>query len=91
MIEVEINGQGYQIVSTHVQAEDGKEFALVRADQFKMIANLLDTNRKPEVPQFILGDLNTAKIGRRRISSNARHAEYYRWRSFHLRCLRIER
>ena len=61
LIEVEINGQGYQIVSTHVLAEDGKEFALVRADQFKMIANLLDTNRKPEVPQFILGDLNTAK------------------------------
>ena len=61
LIEFEINGQTYQVINTHVQAEDGKEFALVRADQFKMIANLLDTTQKPEIPQFILGDLNTAK------------------------------
>ena len=61
LIEVEINNQAYQFVSTHTQAEDGKEFALVRADQFKMIANLLDTHQKSHVPQFILGDLNTAK------------------------------
>ena len=61
LFEVEINNQTYQFLNTHVQAEDGKEFALVRADQFKMIASLLDTNQKPEVPQFILGDLNTAK------------------------------
>jgi len=61
LFKVEINNQLYQFVSTHVQAEDGKEFALVRANQFKMIANLLDINQKPEVPQFILGDLNTAK------------------------------
>lgn len=61
LIELEINGQAYQFINTHVQAEDGKEFALVRADQFKMIAELLKKNQKPEVPQFILGDLNTAK------------------------------
>lgn len=60
-IEVEINGQVYQIINTHVQAEDGKEFALVRVDQFKTITELLDKNQKHEVPQFILGDLNTAK------------------------------
>lgn len=60
LIEVEINGQPYQFINTHVQAEDGKEFAKVRANQFKMIAELLDKNQKPETPQFILGDLNTA-------------------------------
>jgi endonuclease/exonuclease/phosphatase family metal-dependent hydrolase len=60
-IEVEVNGQVYQFINTHVQAEDGKEFALVRADQFKTLAELLEKNQKPEVPQFILGDLNTAK------------------------------
>ena len=60
LIELEINNQTYQIVSTHVQAEDGKEFALVRADQFEMINQLLQKNQKPQVPQFILGDLNTA-------------------------------
>ena len=60
-IEVEINGQVYQFINTHVQAEDGKEFALVRANQFKVIDELLEKNQKHEVPQFILGDLNTAK------------------------------
>lgn len=60
LMEVEINGQRYQFLSTHTQAEDGKKFALVRADQFKMIADLLDTHQKPSVPQFVLGDLNTA-------------------------------
>jgi endonuclease/exonuclease/phosphatase family metal-dependent hydrolase len=48
-------------VNTHVQAEDGKEFASVRSDQFQMIAQLLDLHLKQEVPQFILGDLNTAQ------------------------------
>ena len=61
LIDVEINGQAYQFLNTHVQAEDGKEFALVRASQFNMIAELLKEHQKPEVPQFILGDLNTAK------------------------------
>jgi endonuclease/exonuclease/phosphatase family metal-dependent hydrolase len=60
-IELEMNGQVYQFINTHVQAEDGKKFALVRENQFKMIAGLLDSLQKPEVPQFILGDLNTAQ------------------------------
>ncbi|MBP9150782.1 MAG: sphingomyelin phosphodiesterase [Flavobacteriales bacterium] len=60
LFDVNINGQGYQFVNTHLQAEDGKEFALVRADQFEMINQLLQKNQKPQVPQFILGDLNTA-------------------------------
>lgn len=60
-IELEMNGQVYQFINTHVQAEDGKKFALVRENQFKMIAGLLDSLQKPEVPQFVLGDLNTAK------------------------------
>ena len=59
LIEVEINGQAYQFLNTHVQAEDGKEFALIRSGQFKMIAELLEKHTKPKVPQFILGDLNT--------------------------------
>jgi endonuclease/exonuclease/phosphatase family metal-dependent hydrolase len=61
LIVVDINGQRYQFVNTHVQAEDGKEFASVRSDQFQMIAQLLDLHLKQEVPQFILGDLNTAQ------------------------------
>lgn len=61
LIEVDINGQTYQFVNTHTQAEDGKEFANVRTGQLKKIANLLLTHQKPKVPQFILGDLNTAK------------------------------
>ena len=60
LIEVEINAQTYQFVNTHVQSEDGKEFAKVRTQQFKMIAELLTKNQKEKVPQFILGDLNTS-------------------------------
>ena len=60
LIEVEINGQPYQFVNTHVQSEDGKEFAKVRAQQFKMIAQLLSEHQQEKVPQFILGDLNTS-------------------------------
>ena len=59
LIELELNGQRYQLLNTHVQAEDGKEFAEVRATQFEMIDRLLKEHRKPQVPQFILGDLNT--------------------------------
>lgn len=61
LFEVEINDQRYQFVNTHVQAEDGKEFANVRQEQFEMIRQLLDSNLQKKTPQFILGDLNTAK------------------------------
>lgn len=61
LFEIQVNGQPYQFVNTHVQAEDGKEFAMVRQEQFEMISQLLDTNLREKMPQFILGDLNTAK------------------------------
>ena len=61
LFEVEINDQPYQFINTHVQAEDGKEFAMVRQEQFEMISQLLDTHLREKTPQFILGDLNTAK------------------------------
>jgi len=61
LFEVEINGQAYQFINTHVQAEDGKEFAMIRQEQFEMISQLLDSNLQDKTPQFILGDLNTAK------------------------------
>lgn len=60
LIEVEINGQVYQFINTHVQSEDGKEFAKVRTNQFKMITELLTSSQQEKVPQFILGDLNTS-------------------------------
>ncbi len=59
LLEVEINGQRYQFINTHVQAEDGREFAKVRQSQFKQMATLVDSNRQGNIPQFILGDLNT--------------------------------
>ncbi|MBL4586339.1 MAG: sphingomyelin phosphodiesterase [Flavobacteriales bacterium] len=61
LIEVEINGQLYQVINTHVQAEDGKAFAEVRNTQFEQIRKLLDDNHQKNIPQFILGDLNTDK------------------------------
>lgn len=59
LFEVEINGQRYQFINTHVQAEDGKEFAQVRQTQFQMIDELLTQHKTDQTPQFILGDLNT--------------------------------
>ncbi|MCF8465238.1 MAG: endonuclease/exonuclease/phosphatase family protein, partial [Flavobacteriales bacterium] len=56
--EVEVNGQRYQFINTHVQAEDGKEFALVRAKQFSMTTDLLASHQQKDAPQFVLGDLN---------------------------------
>lgn len=61
LVEVEINGQRYQILSTHVQAEDGRKFAKVRSIQFQMIDQFLKQHQKDKVPQFILGDLNTPR------------------------------
>ncbi len=60
-IDLEINGNSYQFVNTHVQAEHGKEFANVRAKQFEIINELLVRNQQTKTPQFILGDLNTDK------------------------------
>ncbi len=61
LIEVVIDGSRFQFVNTHVQAEDGKEFAKVRSEQFEMINQLLQQKDRAEIPQFICGDLNTNK------------------------------
>lgn len=59
LFAVEIRGQLYHFINTHVQAEDGKEFALVRAKQFEVIDQLISDSVPARMPVFILGDLNT--------------------------------
>lgn len=68
LIEVEINGQPYQFINTHVQAGDDnpkkhkkKKYANIRTEQFAQVRTLLDSNELKKTPQFILGDLNTDK------------------------------
>lgn len=59
LFAIEIRGQLYHFINTHVQAEDGKQFAMVRAKQFAMIDSLLIKKVPKNFPVFILGDLNT--------------------------------
>ena len=61
LFAVEIRGQLYHFINTHVQAEDGKEFALVRAKQFVLIDQLVSEKVTDQLPVFLLGDMNTAK------------------------------
>lgn len=57
LVEFLKNGKLFQVIGTHLQAENYPE---VRKEQFKDIAEkLLKPFEKENVPQFIVGDLNT--------------------------------
>jgi sphingomyelin phosphodiesterase len=58
LVELTKNGKIFQVIGTHLQAENYPE---VRKEQFQDIAEkLLKPFEKENVPQFIVGDLNTA-------------------------------
>jgi sphingomyelin phosphodiesterase len=58
-IEVEKNGQKFQILGTHAHA-GGDSSDMRRQRQYRQIREqLLDPNRAEGVPQILLGDLNT--------------------------------
>lgn len=57
LVEMSKNGKNFQVIGTHLQAENYPE---VRKEQFQDIAEkLLKPYEKENVPQFIVGDLNT--------------------------------
>ncbi len=57
LVEFMKNGKSFQVIGTHLQAEDYPE---VRKKQFTDISDkLLKPFEKENVPQFIVGDLNT--------------------------------
>jgi len=58
LVELAKNGKLFQVIGTHLQSDDYPE---TRREQFTDIANkLLKPFEKENVPQFIVGDLNTA-------------------------------
>jgi endonuclease/exonuclease/phosphatase family metal-dependent hydrolase len=59
--EVEKDGHTYQLLNTHLQAEEGRKNEAVRARQFTQMFNLLEANVKTGVLQLVAGDMNTAR------------------------------
>lgn len=60
LVEFSKDGRQYQIVGTHAQAEVGRRFQQIRAEQYARIREeLLEVHRTPGVPQIVVGDMNT--------------------------------
>lgn len=61
LVEIEKNGQPFQILGTHLQADyTGKAFQPIRDQQYEQIKKeLLIPFQQKDVPQLICGDLNT--------------------------------
>ncbi|UPT66836.1 MAG: sphingomyelin phosphodiesterase [Sphingobacteriales bacterium JAD_PAG50586_3] len=59
LVEVEKDGKTFQIVGTHLQADEGKDKQKVRNEQYYDLNKLLGENQKDGVAQIIAGDFNT--------------------------------
>lgn len=60
-VEVEKQGQKFQIVGTHVQSKVGVKYQKVRESQYLQISKeLIEPNALEAVPVIVAGDLNTA-------------------------------
>jgi len=59
LIEVEKDGKTFQIVGTHLQADEGKAKQKVRNEQYYDLNKLLGEAHKDGVAQIIAGDFNT--------------------------------
>jgi len=59
LIEVEKEGQQFQILGTHLQSGFEDKHEAVRKTQRQEITLLLDTHKKNEVSQLLCGDFNT--------------------------------
>jgi endonuclease/exonuclease/phosphatase family metal-dependent hydrolase len=59
--EVTKNGHTYQLLNTHLQAEEGRKYAEVRAKQFAQMNVMLEAYAKSDIPQILMGDMNTSR------------------------------
>jgi endonuclease/exonuclease/phosphatase family metal-dependent hydrolase len=59
LIEIEKDGKTFQLVGTHLQADQGKAKQKARNEQYYDLNKLLGENHKDGVPQIIAGDFNT--------------------------------
>ena len=59
-LEFQKAGHSYQIVGTHMQSGDSPRSQKIRNDQvYQIRKRLMDPNARDNVPQFLVGDLNT--------------------------------
>lgn len=62
MVEVEKDGYTYQVIGTHLQAEDSPKKEEIRHKQLQQIkTELVDTYHKDGTPQLLCGDFNIHK------------------------------
>jgi endonuclease/exonuclease/phosphatase family metal-dependent hydrolase len=60
---IHFRGRFLQVLGTHLQSMDDAASQAVRDKQYKLLRDsLLLPLRKPEEPQFVVGDLNTEKL-----------------------------
>jgi sphingomyelin phosphodiesterase len=62
LVEVEKEGQKFQIAGTHLQAGSSKDAEKHRGLQYQDIRNLLDKNTNGKIPVLVMGDMNTRKM-----------------------------
>lgn len=61
LVEVEKEGQKFQIAGTHLQSGNSEAAIMHRDLQYQDIRNLLDSNTVESIPVFVMGDMNTRK------------------------------
>lgn len=63
LLEIELpSGKYIQIANTHLQAGGADKFKLIRKRQLEQISEMMKENKKPGVPQILVGDLNVDSI-----------------------------
>lgn len=61
LVEVEKEGQKFQIAGTHLQSGSSDAAKMHRGLQYQDIRNLLDKNTNKALPVLVMGDMNTRK------------------------------
>ena len=60
LIQVSKGGHTYQVIGTHAQAEEGKQYANIRSHQYGQIRDsLIVKHAQAGITQIVVGDLNT--------------------------------
>lgn len=63
-LEFNKNGERFQVVGTHMQSGDSPMAQAIRTDQYQQICTkLMDPYKQSQIPQFLVGDLNTDQKG----------------------------
>ena len=58
LIQVTKNSYTYQIISTHLQSDDGIKEDIIRKSQVLQILDLMNKYKIDSIPQILIGDLN---------------------------------